>query len=288
MPQYERTVYYGPNPPPMQSFPISPSYAPSYVYPPPMAEKPQRPLVPPHHNSKLHKHPKAPTPTKHSSDKPLPIVQKPPHQVHQSQSLGPLNSHFQYSKCTGRKKALCIGINYQGQPNELRGCINDAKHVRDFLISKWGYRAGDIVLLSDDSTNPRQRPTRQNVLDAMRWLVRGAKAHDSLFFHYSGHGGQTKDLNGDELDGFDEVIYPMDFKKAGHIIDDEMHDIMVKPLPSGCRLTALFDCCHSGTVLDLPYIYSSHGRLKGSQVTDRMRRLLATPADVDTSLQFVM
>lgn len=33
------------------------------------------------------------------------------------------------------------------------------------------------------------------------------------------------------------VIFPLDFQKAGHIIDDEMHDIMVKPLPVGCRLT---------------------------------------------------
>lgn len=34
-----------------------------------------------------------------------------------------------------------------------------------------------------------------------------------------------------------------------------MHDILVKPLPPGCRLTAIFDCCHSGSVLDLPYEY---------------------------------
>lgn len=36
----------------------------------------------------------------------------------------------------------------------------------------------------------------------------------------SGHGGQTKDVDGDEADGFDEVIYPVDFKQAGHIVDD--------------------------------------------------------------------
>jgi hypothetical protein len=38
-------------------------------------------------------------------------------------------------------------------------------------------------------------------------------------------------------------------------IDKEMHDIMVKPLPAGCRLTALYDCCHSGSALALPYEY---------------------------------
>jgi hypothetical protein len=30
---------------------------------------------------------------------------------------------------------------------------------------------------------------------------------------------------------------------------------MVGPLPSGCRLTAVYDCCHSGSALDLPYEY---------------------------------
>lgn len=55
-----------------------------------------------------------------------------------------------------------------------------------------------------------------------------------------------------------EVIYPVDFQSAGHIVDDvrpwsrlshlpshpfsqHMHDIMVRPLPPGCRLTAIFD-----------------------------------------------
>ena len=36
----------------------------------------------------------------------------------------------------------------------------------------------------------------------------------------SGHGGQTKDLDGDEEDGYDEVIYPVDFQTNGHIVDD--------------------------------------------------------------------
>lgn len=184
-----------------------------------------------------------------------------------------------YSKCDGRRKALCIGINYTGQKNELRGCVNDAKRVRQFLI-KNGYPSENIVLLTDDSRDPRLLPTKKNILACMKWLVRSAQPNDALFFHYSGHGGQTPDLDGDEVDGFDEVIYPLDFKKNGHITDDEMHDIMVRPLPDDCRLTGLFDACHSGTVLDLPYIYSSHGRLKGSHVSSRARRSKATNADV--------
>jgi hypothetical protein len=77
-----------------------------------------------------------------------------------------------------------------------------------------------------------------------------------------GHGGYTEDEDGDEDDGLDEVIYPLDHKEAGHIVDDEMHWIMVKPLLPGVRLTAIFDSCHSGTALDLPYIYSTKGVLK--------------------------
>ena len=79
---------------------------------------------------------------------------------------------------------------------------------------------------------------------------------------YSGHGGQTKDRDGDEPDGYDEVIYPVDFRQVGHITDDEMHRIMVRVLAPGVRLTAIFDSCHSGTALDLPYIYSTQGILK--------------------------
>lgn len=96
----------------------------------------------------------------------------------------------------------------------------------------------------------------------MSWLVEGCQPNDALFFHYSGHGGQTDDLDGDEEDGHDEVIYPVDFKQAGHIVDDQIHQILVKPLPAGARLTAIFDSCHSGSCLDLPYIYSTQGILK--------------------------
>lgn len=77
-----------------------------------------------------------------------------------------------------------------------------------------------------------------------------------------GHGGQTLDLDGDEEDGYDEVIYPVDFRNAGHIVDDDMHLIMVRPLLPGVRLTAIFDSCHSGTALDLPFVYSTQGVLK--------------------------
>ncbi|KAF9223655.1 peptidase C14 [Gyrodon lividus] len=170
-------------------------------------------------------------------------------------------AYFQYSQCNGRKKALLVGINYIGQSGALQGCIEDVRRMKRFLLGR-GYKEEDMVMLKDDSQHPRERPTRQNIFDAMQWLVRDARPNDSLFFHYSGHGGQTKDLDGDEEDGYDEVIYPVDFKTTSHIVDDDMYRIMVSGLPTGCRLTAIFDSCHSGSALDLPYIYSTEGKIK--------------------------
>ena len=69
-------------------------------------------------------------------------------------------------------------------------------------------------------------------------------------------------MDGDEDDGFDEVIYPVDYQRAGHIVDDEIHYRVVRPLRPGVRLTAIFDSCHSATAMDLPYVYSTKGALK--------------------------
>ncbi|PPQ75248.1 hypothetical protein CVT26_014813 [Gymnopilus dilepis] len=196
--------------------------------------------------------------------------------------LLPPHRDFMWSKCTGRKRAVCIGINYTGSSDELKGCANDAKNMRQFLMDVWGFRSQDILLLVDDGRGSSSvRPTRREMFNAMSWLVKGAQAHDSLFFHYSGHGGQTDDPTGRESDGKAEVIFPVDFKQAGDIIDDDLHDTLVKPLPPGCRLTAVFDSCHSGTVLDLPYLHSAHGRLRGiSHITRRARERGASPSDV--------
>nr|KAJ3417814.1 Ca(2+)-dependent cysteine protease [Polyrhizophydium stewartii] len=171
-----------------------------------------------------------------------------------------------FSSCTGRKRALLIGVNYFNTESELRGCINDVQNMRQFLTRGWGFSEGpdNMVVLTDDQPNQFFQPTRYNILEAMKWLVRGAQPGDSLFLHFSGHGGQTEDLDGDESDGYDETIYPVDHKTAGVIVDDEMNAILVRGLPHGVRLTAVFDCCHSGSALDLPFMYLPDGRLKQS------------------------
>ncbi|KAK0305562.1 Ca(2+)-dependent cysteine protease [Friedmanniomyces endolithicus] len=178
----------------------------------------------------------------------------PPPQAMQTFGNGaPHGYQFQYSACTGRRKALLIGINYFSQRGQLRGCINDVKNMSTYLNQYFDYKREDMVILTDDQQNAMSQPTKANILRAMHWLVKDARTNDSLFFHYSGHGGQTKDLDGDEDDGYDEVYTLSTSGKPGTLVHN---------LQAGVRLTAIFDSCHSGSALDLPYIYSTQGVLK--------------------------
>lgn len=55
-----------------------------------------------------------------------------------------------FSLGQGRKRALLIGINYFGSPNELKGCINDVHNVKDFLITLYNFRQASILYLFVD------------------------------------------------------------------------------------------------------------------------------------------
>eukprot|EP01089_Gocevia_fonbrunei_P018658 TRINITY_DN6374_c0_g1_i1.p1 TRINITY_DN6374_c0_g1~~TRINITY_DN6374_c0_g1_i1.p1 ORF type:complete len:319 (-),score=103.64 TRINITY_DN6374_c0_g1_i1:33-989(-) len=151
------------------------------------------------------------------------------------------------------RKAVLIGINYTGTSAQLKGCHNDVKQLKEFLLAH-EYPADSMRILIDDGGS--SLPTRQNIMDSIKWLVAGAKSGDILFLHYSGHGGQTKDTSGDEDDGIDEVLYPVDYQTAGFIVDDEVHDL-ISSVPPGVHVNAILDCCHSGSGLDLPFTYKS-------------------------------
>eukprot|EP00406_Dinophysis_acuminata_P015370 CAMPEP_0179348438 /NCGR_PEP_ID=MMETSP0797-20121207/73696_1 /TAXON_ID=47934 /ORGANISM="Dinophysis acuminata, Strain DAEP01" /LENGTH=472 /DNA_ID=CAMNT_0021063231 /DNA_START=1 /DNA_END=1415 /DNA_ORIENTATION=- len=162
---------------------------------------------------------------------------------------------------TGRKRALLIGINYFGTRAELRGCINDVHRMRGLIMGMYGFPGSPdaMTILTDDSSSPQSKPTRANILGALRWLVQGAQPGDVLFLHFSGHGAQQEDPSYTEEDGYDETICPSDFQRAGMVVDDEIFDAIVLPLPPGVKLTAVMDCCHSGTGLDLPYSWTQRG-----------------------------
>ena len=59
------------------------------------------------------------------------------------------------------------------------------------------------------------------------------------------------------------------------IIDDEIFDILVAPLPKGVRLTAITDCCHSGSVFDLPYSYVLDGEHEKAVEIDHRKMAMA-------------
>ncbi|KAJ3160120.1 Ca(2+)-dependent cysteine protease [Geranomyces michiganensis] len=176
------------------------------------------------------------------------------------------------STCSGNKKALLIGINYKGTKSELRGCINDVASIKQFLTSKFAFpdTPSNMLVLTDDNPNWQLRPTRNNIIQAMQWLVNGTRAGDSLFFHFSGHGSQVKDADGDEDDGYDETICPEDYVSAGQITDDTMNQIMVRGLPNGARLTLIIDACHSGSAMDLPFTYLPDGTLKTNTAAKKL------------------
>ncbi|CAM9441282.1 unnamed protein product [Ectocarpus fasciculatus] len=157
----------------------------------------------------------------------------------------------------GKLRALLIGINYVGDPSaELKGCHNDVAQMKDYIVEH-GYPAEgeDLKIVMDDGEHTA--PTRANIIEAIEWLVEGAAPGDSLFMHYSGHGGSVEDTDKNEKDNRDETMIPVDYSVSGHIKDDELLAELVLPLPEGVVLSVVMDCCHSGSILDLPYTFDA-------------------------------
>ncbi|CAN8096795.1 unnamed protein product [Discula destructiva] len=158
-----------------------------------------------------------------------------------------------------RKKALIIGINYTGSEHALNGCINDAFNVRDFLVNERGFSddPSNMVIMTDDPENEGTSfwPNGENMLAAFKWLTSYNEPGDSCWLSYSGHGGQVKDTDDDRPTGFDDTICPVDFPENGQITSDQLHRVIVSPMNPECRLTILFDCCHSGSACELPFVF---------------------------------
>jgi len=166
----------------------------------------------------------------------------------------------QFITHSGRRKALLIGINYRGSKRELRGCVPDVNRFKKLITNVYGFpdHPNAMTILCDDTSDPRTMPTKRNILLAIDWLVKDARRGDALFFHFSGHGSQTVDHSGDESSGYDNTILPVDYQSAGAIVDDELHERLVESLSEGVKLTAVMDCCHSGTGMDLPFSFDRH------------------------------
>ncbi len=150
------------------------------------------------------------------------------------------------------KFALMIGINeYKSSP--LGGCENDTAEIKKLLVEEYGFKDDSEhikVLLSADAT-------KQKILESFReQLVENAKKHPNaiFLFQFSGHGSQVEDTDGDESDGLDETICPVDttLDGKGDITDDEL-EVLVKELTAETEnATLILDCCHSGSNLRAP------------------------------------
>ena len=142
------------------------------------------------------------------------------------------------------KKALLVGINiYKPELGaDLRGCVNDVETMRKLLVDNFKFLPENVRVLVDE------RATKQGILDRLGWLLNGAKEGDELVFHYSGHGSQVRDRNGDELDDqLDEILCPHDLDWEDPLTDDCLAELF-RQLPKGVHLTMICDACHSGSM----------------------------------------
>ena len=137
--------------------------------------------------------------------------------------------------------SLHIGLNsvdpnsYGGWSGDLDGCEPDASDMQK-LASSLGYTTS--VLLTS-------KATASAVMTAIVQSAKKLKSGDAFFLTYSGHGGQIRDLSGDEVnDDQDETWCLYDRQ----VIDDELYALYRKFVP-GVRVFVLSDSCHSGTVI---------------------------------------
>ena len=100
-----------------------------------------------------------------------------------------------------------------------------------------GFEESNITVLMDDGKHTP--PTKDAILAAYKQVVSDSEPGDAIFLHYSGHGSKIADTSGDEEDGYDEVLVPLDFQEVGMIADDDLYNLFVKGLPQGVHVVSL-------------------------------------------------
>ncbi|KAF3789139.1 Metacaspase-9 [Nymphaea thermarum] len=148
----------------------------------------------------------------------------------------------------GKKRlATLVGCNYRNTSNELHGCINDVVAMQRLLLSRFGFEAHNITLLTDEPDSSVQ-PTGSNIRQSLEEMIRRADPGDVLLFHYSGHGTLLP-AHGQSHQTFrsrEEAIVPCDF----NLITDVDFRHLVDQLPAGSSFTMISDSCHSGGLID--------------------------------------
>jgi hypothetical protein len=164
------------------------------------------------------------------------------------------------------RKALLVGINNFTRPSwQLRGCINDTAAIKSILGTYFGFADAEIRVLHD------QTATYDGIRNGLDWLLRDYEGggHDVRIFHFSSHGTQVEDQDGDEWEGKDEVIVPHDHDWDKPFRDDELRQ-RIHDIPQDVNFTFVADCCHSGSI---------QKALQESDI-EFLRRYLTPPTEV--------
>lgn len=153
----------------------------------------------------------------------------------------------------GEKLALIIAVgNYPANSGWCNlSSANDARLMR-VLLRKQGFQDKNITTIKDE------KATKTNILKALDMLISQSNKSDVVVFHFSGHGQQITDLNGDEPDGYDEALITYDalktpsgtYKGKCHLIDDELNSYLNrlrKKVGTNGDIIFFLDACHSGT-----------------------------------------
>jgi hypothetical protein len=145
-----------------------------------------------------------------------------------------------YSSTTHRGISLHIGVNhvdpahYGGWKGALASPENDADTLRDIALLR-GFAASQLKTA---------QATRAAVAQAIGDAANRLQPGDLFLLTYAGHGGQLRDLDGDEEDRLDDTWILYD----GHLLDDEF-SLLFSQFSAGTRVLMLSDSCHSGTML---------------------------------------
>ena len=153
------------------------------------------------------------------------------------------------------KRALVIGLGEQEDKAwaKING-DNDVPLVVEMLRSA-GFKNIDTLVNS--------KATKAGIVASFRKLESRCKKGDVVYIHFSGHGQQMTDCEGDESDGLDEAWIPYDaYKKycakdrgEKHLSDDEVGRMLMAIRshvgPNG-KILVVVDACHSGSATREP------------------------------------
>ncbi len=161
---------------------------------------------------------------------------------------------FSLSGYSQNRLALLIGIG--SYPEEsgwdfIHG-DNDVVIIKKLLL-KQGFEDDNIAIITNSFA------TKNGILNSLDEIKRKANPGDVIYIHFSGHGQQVTDLDGDEDDHFDESWVPFDAKKKyvaqvyegeNHILDDEINAYLGSlraKVGSRGKIVVVSDACHSGS-----------------------------------------